>query len=863
MDSDADVDNSSEHGLEANDVNNELNPGPEVLPNNDDLPIVGDVRRQFHPHSKRSPQKMSLQEYLSETEPSKRPLPNETPWRPAFNSRIDFEVAEFATVNMLDTNAINTLISLIRRTSSCIDTFTLRNAKQMNKCWEQASKKCTNFEERTIDVQYKKKDHEFTMFVRPLWQWSLDLIRDPRVASFISWDAERLFRFDGQHPVFQMIHEAKLFPYIIYADKSKLSPFGTQKGYPIIARLGCLPVHIRNGTKWGGGQIVGWLPVIDEDSKESGKPQYTNFKNAVWHEAFYELIESIEAYSKTGIWVRCGDGQSRWLHPLVLMLVADYEEATVMTLTRGVKALFPCPICLVKTSDLSDFEVMATLRTAADSENLVVAAQQPGALQGEHEKILRDVGLRKVNNVFWKLAYSDPHHAYSFDRLHTNHSGIWGHHLFPQLKLHLEKAGSRHLSKLDEQFDALPRWRNLNHFSSVSNIAFNDGGKHCDIAKMTLYAAHNLLPGDRRFQLLLRCIRSFVVIDTYLALKIQTANTIQQGREEVKRFGRLIQEYSQACIGTEFAKNWNFPKIHLLLHAFDDIIRKGASRNFSTNIDESMHGPIRDAYLNLTNKKNVGPQILKFVHRSTVATLIREQIDDIDESVALSKRKEDVSKDGNNCNVADSEQVGNSEIGGKRDKVSFLSLETKMAQDAGFKNFRTRFTSFFNNFLLAFDYVSQDHPRTTLQPTDEIQPYSFLKVHFPSLDSWAGEADYLRCSPQFHGRPRYDAAFVQTTDGIIVARLIFIFSCKFKDKILPFALVQPYDAPIPRPASQKDQDLGLIRFRSKPRRQTEFISVHSIIRGVYLAPDFGRNDGLEYLAADIVDTDMFFRLKSL
>ncbi|KAF7292147.1 hypothetical protein MIND_01241700 [Mycena indigotica] len=623
---------------------------------------------------------------------------------------------------MLDTNAINTLISLIRRTSSCIDTFTLRNAKQMNKCWEQASKKCTNFEERTIDVQYKKKDHEFTMFVRPLWQWSLDLIRDPRVASFISWDAERLFRFDGQQWVpfytepwtgsacwniqscLPNDPQAKLFPYIIYADKSKLSPFGTQKGYPIIARLGCLPVHIRNGTKWGGGQIVGWLPVIDEDSKESGKPQYTNFKNAVWHEAFYKPIESIEAYSKTGIWVRCGDGQSRWLHPLVLMLVADYEEATVMTLTRGVKALFPCPICLVKTSDLSDFEVMATLRTAADSENLVVAAQQPGALQGEHEKILRDVGLRKVNQCL--------------------------------------------------------------------NIAFNDGG-------------------DRRFQLLLRCIRSFVVIDTYLALKIQTANTIQQGREEVKRFGRLIQEYSQACIGTEFAKNWNFPKIHLLLHAFDDIIRKGASRNFSTNIDESMHGPIRDAYLNLTNKKNVGPQILKFVHRSTVATLIREQIDDIDESVALSKRKEDVSKDGNNCNVADSEQVGNSEIGGKRDKVSFLSLETKMAQDAGFKNFRTRFTSFFNNFLLAFDYVSQDHPRTTLQPTDEIQPYSFLKVHFPSLDSWAGEADYLRCSPQFHGRARYDAAFVQTTDGIIVARLIFIFSCKFKDKILPFALVQP------------------------------------------------------------------------
>ena len=48
----------------------------------------------------------------------------------------------------------------------------------------------------------------------------------------------------------------------LYADKSKLSSFGTAKGYPIMARLMNLPVKIRNGEGIGGARVVGWLPVV-------------------------------------------------------------------------------------------------------------------------------------------------------------------------------------------------------------------------------------------------------------------------------------------------------------------------------------------------------------------------------------------------------------------------------------------------------------------------------------------------------------------------------------------------------------------------------------------------------------------------
>ena len=55
---------------------------------------------------------------------------------------------------------------------------------------------------------------------------------------------------------------SKIFPLIVYADKSKISSFGTQKGYPVVARCGLLPVAICNGTGLGGGAVVGWLPVV-------------------------------------------------------------------------------------------------------------------------------------------------------------------------------------------------------------------------------------------------------------------------------------------------------------------------------------------------------------------------------------------------------------------------------------------------------------------------------------------------------------------------------------------------------------------------------------------------------------------------
>ncbi|KAF8266327.1 hypothetical protein EI94DRAFT_1850454 [Lactarius quietus] len=78
------------------------------------------------------------------------------------------------------------------------------------------------------------------------------------------------------------------------------------------------------------------------------------------------------------------------------------------------------------------------------------------------------------------------------------------------------------------------------------------------------------------------------------------------------------------------AKKWNFPKMHALVHSFDDIEAKGASRNYNTKPNEKMHGPLKKSYNLQTNFKNVAPQILWIEHVTFVSVLIRSQIDEID-----------------------------------------------------------------------------------------------------------------------------------------------------------------------------------------------------------------------------------------
>ena len=70
---------------------------------------------------------------------------------------------------------------------------------------------------------------------------------------------------------------------------------------------------------------------VEEDSGETGKKGFVDFKQVVWHKAFYKIIESIKKYAELGFTLECGDGVRWKIFPFILIVSADYEELYIVT----------------------------------------------------------------------------------------------------------------------------------------------------------------------------------------------------------------------------------------------------------------------------------------------------------------------------------------------------------------------------------------------------------------------------------------------------------------------------------------------------------------------------------------------------
>ncbi|KAG2142988.1 hypothetical protein DEU56DRAFT_870535 [Suillus clintonianus] len=797
-------------------------------------PRRDDIKVEYHPHSK-LPSTVHHFADFSRKCPTEDSVPRSTsPWEP-FRTRLDFEIAEIALEAAMTKEQTNRLIDLVHRSANGQESFTLQNHNEVRSFWAMASERFTPFQVSVVSVAHRDDVHDFNMHYRPLWDWALDLLRDSRFAKHFVFDAQRLYKFNGERFVrffdepwtansfweaqSQLPPDAKPLAFILYADKSKLSSFGTQKGYLIIslstARIANLPVEIRNGTGVAGGRVVGWLPIVNEDKMQSRKQSFVNFKNAVWHKSFFLLLEAVIQHSKTGYWLDCGDMIRRFLWPLILILSADYEEQCVMALIRGLKGKFPCPICLVPQDMQAVFSEEHVLRTNAQSQQ-TLEITRAASTKKAREAHLKAFSLRDVECVFWLIRFCDIHHALSWDRLHT--SGLWSDHLWEELHFWLAELGREAAAEIDTNMDALPRWPNLRHFVHVIKIDFSDGSVHEDISRMIIFAAQNILTPteSENGYLLLRCICLFVEFDIYASLEVHTEDTIATRRETLCKFVVLLDEYITKSV-PETGKNWNFPKKHSNAHVFDDILAKGTTQNYNTKPSKKMHGPLRAIYLRF---------ILCYDHWLFTLTSMRSKLDDLDEYI----REKAV-----NPEEAEEPQAvaltAHTHLGLKRGDLPFSQIEQEHATDRAFLGFRIRLNNFLNEFLPQHGIPLPNGKRVHFRADDQVAVYQFLRVNYDSVVDW------------------YDCVMVNTEDRPFFAHLIYLFCCSVGDTVLSLALVHPYNVGIGQ-RRRRDIELGLYHVRAKPHASPELISVDD------------PSAAGDYFIMDTIDADMFLRMKS-
>ncbi|KAK0215012.1 hypothetical protein IW262DRAFT_1300251 [Armillaria fumosa] len=668
----------------------------------------------------------------------------------------DFKLGEFILDAALTSKQMTTLFELLTPDSESTQGFasTIKTPRDFKEHWDQAANLITPFEK---SMNLTLEPHFFWDTIQ-LSKWNGKAFK-----RFIDepWTAQAFW--DLQTP---LPKGAKPHCFILYADKTHLSSFGTAQGYPVVTCCANLRAEIQNGNG------------IKDNQRYKNKTYYMDFKQSVWHAAMKYILEPLKEPSKVESWVHlqlCDEDLQTF--PRVPIISCDFEEVYQQPQTQ-------------------------TREILGDAAGLPMKDAQ--------NKFLSGFGLHNIQFI----------------------------------------------GQADDQIKLFPCWKDLYHFESgFMGVHFTDGGKYKDLAKHILFVTQNILTEtcNKHGYHLLKCMRSYLELNTYAAFNLHTETTMQAIREELIKFSELIKKYEQLTMSVkQRAKSWNFPKIHSHKHLVDDIM---------------MHGPLKDAYQLQTNFKEVAEQILHVDLWCNAASFIHQQIDLQEELLHQA-----TSEDDDEVMAGKSGKAmlhGHCGKGGRTFKIKELPI--LRADNAAYEKFKDRLSAFM---------VGQfaKHPKIILlvsgekmsfkafKENDEIQLYGLLKVNYENTVDWNMCTDYLRCSPDFYNHPRYDCVIVKGLEGPFFAQTIMLFSCIVGGKSFPLVLVHPFDKPVGASNAKLDKDLGFYRVRAQKRTKSLFISIYNVIHGALLVKDYGFKspDGMkEYLVVDSVDSDLFLRMKSL
>lgn len=106
----------------------EVDSGPQY--NDDDIKIV------WHPRAGREPEIISFEEWGQRMASKPAIVTNKAPWRPYFQTREDFELADIFRRNSMNKKDQNKVIELIRAGTNGSSNVTFTSAADVEKAWE-------------------------------------------------------------------------------------------------------------------------------------------------------------------------------------------------------------------------------------------------------------------------------------------------------------------------------------------------------------------------------------------------------------------------------------------------------------------------------------------------------------------------------------------------------------------------------------------------------------------------------------------------------------------------------------------------------------------------------------------------------
>ena len=423
--------------------------------------------------------------------------------------------------------------------------------------------------------------------------------------------------------------------------------------------IGNIDSTVRNKPTMNAWIPIAFLPIppkrLDKVTGYSMEEQELDALQAIHEIISYILSPLADAKSLQGIEMVCCDEKVRRCVPKLTAWLADHmENATLHCIATN-----RCPICVAPVTDFGNlpdqpFEFRPHPKYAS-------------AYQASDAGSLREWGIKNINNAFWHIPNLEPHELVKPDTLHTLLLGMLVH-LMNWVMEFLTVVGR--LTTFDHLWSRLPPYPGFTRPNKAYRSVSQWQGKEMrNLLRVLLgvFAASlsrtsgvkPLSPTNKALAyeaiLCVRYLTDFIILAQY---KIHTSESIKNMRDYLADFHKYKEVFLRFR-ATKAAKNvareasrdlrseqrltasdegnpgkrrkleqefrveteemvndmltegahFNFPKMHLISHFTDQISRYGSLPQFSTEICEASHKPLKDAYRR-SNHIDAMPQII-------------------------------------------------------------------------------------------------------------------------------------------------------------------------------------------------------------------------------------------------------------
>lgn len=98
-------------------------------------PAVDSIKVQYHKATGRSPEIYAFEDFTRDQHHINSVPVNQEPWKPAFNSRLDFELAELAHEVHMNKGQVQRLLNIIHDVAAGKDRFTFVRVDDVDHAW--------------------------------------------------------------------------------------------------------------------------------------------------------------------------------------------------------------------------------------------------------------------------------------------------------------------------------------------------------------------------------------------------------------------------------------------------------------------------------------------------------------------------------------------------------------------------------------------------------------------------------------------------------------------------------------------------------------------------------------------------------